>query len=91
MTEKHFEKKLRETIKKRQGVALKFWCVSLTGFPDRIVLMPVGRIWFVELKSPGKKPSPKQQIIHRFLNGLGFPVTIIDSEESLNEFLELTK
>jgi len=49
--------------------------------------MPGGRIWFVELKSPGKKQTPRQQIVSDQLRRLGFVVLVIDSETTLNDFL----
>ena len=88
-SEKTLEKKLREGVKRLKGIALKFHCLSFTGMPDRMVLMPKGRIYFVELKSEGKKPSPRQVIVHEMLRNLGFLVFVIDSEETLKNFLDL--
>jgi len=88
-SEKLLEKKLRETVKKLGGLAIKFFVLSFTGFPDRIVLMPGGRIWFVELKSTGKKPTPRQEIVIGILRKLGFSVYVIDTQELLKEFLNL--
>lgn len=86
-SEKSIEKALRERVKKLGGLALKFWCLSFSGMPDRIVLMPGGRIWFVELKSPGKKPTSLQLRVHALLVSLGFEVWVIDNENRLNELL----
>lgn len=86
--EKILERKLREQVSRRGGWAVKFWSVNLTGFPDRIVLMPPGRISFVELKSEGKKPSPRQLVVHGQLRKLGFVVYVIDTEHKLQEFLK---
>lgn len=85
-SEKLLEKTLRERIKDLGGIALKFHCLSFTGFPDRVVLMPFGRIYFVELKSEGKKPSPIQRSVHIKLTELGFSVSVIDTKERVNEF-----
>lgn len=85
--EKKLEDKLREGVKKLKGEALKFYCLSFTGMPDRIVLMPGGKIWFAETKSPGKKPTPRQLFVHGGLRKLGFEVWVIDTEELLNKFL----
>jgi hypothetical protein len=84
--EKKLETNLFKLVKKLGGYALKFFCLSFTGMPDRIVLMPGGRIWFVEVKDTGKKPSPRQEFVIGWLRKLGFEVWIIDSEEKLNEF-----
>ena len=89
MNEKLIEKKLRERVKKLGGLALKFLCLFFTGMPDRIVLMPGGRIWFVELKTTNKKPKPRQTFVMNLLKKLGFEVIVIDDEKTLLEFLEL--
>ena len=60
MTEKYIEQKLVKAVKKRGGMALKFVSPGLDGVPDRIVLLPMGRIAFVELKAPGRKMRPLQ-------------------------------
>lgn len=88
MNEKLIEKKLRERVKKLGGIALKFFVLSFTGFPDRIVLMPGARIWFVETKTTGKKPSPRQLVVIEMLRKLGFNVLVIDDEMSLLEFFK---
>lgn len=89
--EKAIERKLRESVKKAGGLAIKFFVLSFTGFPDRIVLMPGARIWFVELKSEGKKLSPRQAIVIGMLRKLGFEVWVIDTEILLQEFLNEIK
>lgn len=52
--ESRIETHLREKVKEAGGLAIKFFCIAFTGLPDRIVLMPGGRLWFVELKKTGK-------------------------------------
>ncbi len=88
MEEKLIERKLREKVKYLGGIALKFWCISFTGMPDRFVLMPGGRIWFAEIKTTKKKPSPRQMFVHGLLRKLGFEVWIIDTEILLQDFLK---
>lgn len=85
--ESKIETNLRERIKKIGGLALKIWCLSMAGFPDRIVLMPGGRIWFVEVKAPGKKPKPHQGIRIEWLRRMGFTVWVIDSNAGVDAFL----
>jgi hypothetical protein len=87
--EKTLERKLYAGMKSRGGKALKFYCLSFTGMPDRICLAPRGRVWFVELKSTGKKPSPRQNIVINWLRSLGFPVFVIDRQEYLDEFFKI--
>lgn len=87
MLEKDLENRLREKIKDLGGLAIKFFCPAFTGLPDRIILMKPGRIWFVEMKKPGKKPTPRQRHVHGLLQKLGFIVWVVDSEILLDEFL----
>ena len=55
MREKEVEAALVKAAKKRNGVALKFVSPGLSGVPDRLVLLPDGKIGFIELKAPGIK------------------------------------
>jgi len=81
MTEKRIEAAFRKAVKNRGGLALKFVSPGFTGVPDRIVLLPGGRIEFVELKATGKKPTPRQLAVHDQLRRLGFKVRVVDSIE----------
>ena len=87
-SEKLIEKKLREQIKKMGGLALKLESLHFTGLPDRMILMPKGKIYFVETKSTGDKPRKRQLLVHGQLRGLGFSVDVIDDIEGLTKFLE---
>ena len=88
MTEEYIEQKLVKAVKKRGGMALKFVSPGLDGVPDRIVLLPMGRMAFVELKAPGKKMRPLQVKRKRQLEALGFLVYCIDGVEQINEVLK---
>lgn len=90
-SEKLIEKKLREQIKKMGGLALKLESQHFTGLPDRMILMPEGRIFFVETKSTGDKPRKRQLLVHRKLRDLGFSVDVIDDIEGLTKLLEELK
>ena len=52
MRERFIERKFVEAVKKKGGFAPKFVSPGLDGMPDRIVLFPIGKIAFVELKAP---------------------------------------
>jgi len=86
-SEKYLEKKLREEVRKAGGLAIKFTSPYFTGMPDRLVLMPKGRIWFVEIKSTGKRLKDIQEAQAKKLQELGFNTRVIDSEESLGSFM----
>lgn len=87
MKEKLIEKKLREKAKKRGGLAIKIYCLSFSGLPDRLVLLPKARIGFAEIKETGKKPSPIQVSVISMLKKMGFIVEVIDTEEKIEDFL----
>ena len=88
MNEKFIEKKLVESVKKMGGLAPKFVSPGLDGVPDRIVLMPDGKMAFVELKALGKKPRPLQLKRKRMLERLGFPVYVVDNIEQIGGILD---
>ena len=88
VTEKSLEANLCKSVKRWGGFAVKFWPISFTGLPDRLVLMPGGRAYFAEIKAPGKKPKPHQETAHKLLRNLGFTVAVIDDHETLKTFLE---
>lgn len=76
--EKDIEQKLVKEVKLRGGLCPKFTSPGFDGVPDRIVLLPGGRIGFVEVKAPGKEPRPLQLYRHRQLQALGFQVYVLD-------------
>lgn len=87
-TEDAVEKHLRKQVKRLQGVCVKI--LLLTGWPDRLVLLPGGRILFFELKRPkGGKFEPKQPRIHAMLRGLGFRVYVCKTKEEVDVALIL--
>ena len=77
--EKDLEQKMRLRVKALGGLALKFTSPGFSGVPDRICLLPGGRVVFVEMKAPGQKPTALQLRVHELIRGLGFDVRVIDS------------
>lgn len=85
--EKDIERKLRRIVERNRGICLKWVCPGWSGVPDRIVLMPGGRIYFVELKRPkGSKVSKLQDKWRDWLAELGFLVCRIYNECDLALF-----
>ena len=87
MTEKYIEKKLVAAVKDMGGIALKFVSPGVDGVPDRIVLLPMGRIAFVECKATGKKMRPLQNKRKKQLEALGFLVYCLDDIEQIGGIL----
>ncbi len=88
MREKTIEKKLILAIKDMGGIAPKFMSPGFDGMPDRIVLLPGGRMGFVEVKAPGKVPRPLQEARHRMLRMLGFKVYVLDTVDQIGGILD---
>lgn len=84
------ESYLVREVEKMKGLAYKFNS-GKRGVPDRIVLLPGGRIIFVELKAPGGKPRPLQRKRIKDLQELGFRVEVIDSIAKVNQFIKGVK
>ena len=88
MEENRVERRLKTQIKKIGGKAYKWVSPGVTGVPDRIVLLPGGRIIFVELKAPGKKLRKLQEYRAKELRKLGFRVECLDTVEKVDLFIE---
>lgn len=87
MREKTLEHKFVMEVKSVGGLALKFTSPGFDGMPDRLVLLPKGKIAFVEVKAPGQKPRALQLARHKLLRRLGFKVYILDGEEQIEVIL----
>lgn len=88
MREKYIEQKLVKAVKNIGGIAPKFTSPGFDGMPDRIVLLPLGSIGFVEVKAPGEKPRPLQLARHELLRRLGFRVYVLDDELQIGGILD---
>ncbi len=86
--EKVTELKLVREVKLRGGICPKFTSPGYDGMPDRIVLLPEGRMAFVEVKAYGEKPRPLQLARHRLLRSLGFKVYVLDDPEQIGGILD---
>lgn len=86
MREKDIEKYLVSQVKGLGGRAYKFVSPGNAGVPDRLVCLPGGEVAFVELKAPGKKPTPLQEAQIARLDRLGHTTFILDSREAVDKF-----
>ena len=88
MREKTTEQKFVMEVKRVGGLALKFISPGFNGVPDRIALLPGGKMAFVEVKAPGEKPRPLQLARHRLLRRLGFKVYVLDDESQVGGMID---
>ena len=88
MREKTLEALLVRTVKSMDGLAPKFVSPGFDGMPDRIVLLPHGKMAFVEVKAHGKKPRPLQVRRKSQLESLGFSVYCLDDATQIGGMLD---
>lgn len=88
-SEKTTERYLRAEVKALGGKSYKWVSPGCSGVPDRIVVMPGGRVVFVELKSEGKTSTAQQKRRQAELRVLGCTVYAdIDTKEKVREMLD---
>jgi hypothetical protein len=87
MREKDIERKLIAEVKKAGGLALKLVSPGFDGMPDRLILLPIGKLAFVECKAPGKTFRPLQEKRKRQLESLGFLVFCLDHPDQIGGIL----
>lgn len=87
MRESLIEKHLTAQVRKRGGWSVKL-APTRAGLPDRMVLLPGGRMYLVELKQPTGKVSRIQEIVHGKLYEMGFAVTVLWSIPQVTAWLE---
>ena len=88
MREREIERKLVSAVKSRGGICPKFVSPGFDGMPDRVVLLPHGKLGFVEVKRPGEHPRPLQTARLRILRKLGFLVFVLDGEEQIGGMID---
>ncbi|MDY6289986.1 MAG: VRR-NUC domain-containing protein [Succiniclasticum sp.] len=86
--EKGIEQKLVRAAKGRGGICPKLVSPGFDGMPDRLVLLPHGKMGFVEVKAPGEKPRPLQAARHRLLERMGFKVYVLDNVGDIPHILD---
>lgn len=87
MLEKDIEAYLVRRVKDAGGRAYKFVSPAHRGVADRIVVLPGGRIWFVEVKKEGGRLSPLQRVFLDEIKGLGCNYEIVWSKEDVDAFI----
>ena len=85
MRETIIERHLRIVVTtKLHGECLKFTSPGRRHVNDRLVILPGGRVWFIELKQPGAKPRPGQVRFHGRLAVLKCNTVVLDTKEKID-------
>ena len=78
---------VRRTIE-HGGVAYKWVSPGRVGVADRIVLLPGGVVWFVELKTVKGRLSPWQKLFAVDMRRMGMNYIVIRSKGEVDELLQ---
>lgn len=84
--ERQIEERVGNYVKAKQGQWIKL--TGTMGIPDRMILLPQGKVGFLEMKRPGNKTSAMQDIWLDRLRALGFKATWSDNYEDSVKFVE---
>ncbi len=86
------EDKFVKYAKNNKCKAIKLILLNKRGFPDRTVLCPGGRIFFIEFKRKGKILKRTQSLIQIMLTSFGFKYYKCDksgqAEQHLKQFIK---
>ena len=90
--EKDIEAYLKARVEGCGGKYIKMPAVYESGLPDRLVLLPGGKIAFVELKRPkGGVVAELQKYQIERLRALGFVAEIVKDYHEVNALIEKLK
>lgn len=85
--ERDVESYLTTQARRRGWGCEKFTPWSDNGMPDRLILLPNGRCWWVELKTKGGRLSHIQKYTHRALIQMGQNVSVVWTKQQADELL----
>ena len=87
MNESAIERRLTKWVEDQGGRCLKLG-IGIKGFPDRAVILPGGRILFIEMKRKGGRVAPLQRYWQKTLRELRF---VSEIAFSFDEAVEIIK
>lgn len=87
MREANLERRFVKGVKDAGALAWKFTSPGHSGVPDRIVLIPGGRVVFVELKTETGTLTPLQIETHNELRDMGFDVRTLYGKQYVEGFI----
>jgi len=87
MLEKNIEAYLVKSVRRIGGVAYKFTSPAHRGVADRVVCLPNGQTWFVEVKTEGGRLSPLQKVFGDEMARLKQNYCVLWNKEQIDEFI----
>jgi hypothetical protein len=86
--ERNIENYLRHHLVELGIKCIKFIPDHANGMPDRLILLPKGRVIWVELKTDNGRLSEIQKYQHEILRGQGQEVVVVWNKEQAGELLD---
>lgn len=87
MRESEVENYLVWTVETMGGKAYKFKSPSQRGVADRVVCMPNGETWFIELKRPkGGRLAPLQQRFRDQITALNQRYALLTNKQEIDQW-----
>lgn len=88
MRESLVEAYFKRRVKEIKGLTRKFVSPGRRAVPDQLAIFePFGKVFFVELKAPGKEPRPDQVREHKRLRAMGCEVWVLHSYQEVDSFI----
>lgn len=87
MLEKDVERRLVKGVTAIGGQAYKFVSPANRGVADRIVVLPHGRVWFVEVKTETGKLTPLQEVFRQEVQRLGCNYVCLHGAKDVDQWL----
>lgn len=81
------ERQLRKAVERAGGKCFKLPAAIYRFIPDRLILLPGGRLFFRELKRDGEKPTSGQIAFIQILSRMGFNAEVIHGKQGVEEFI----
>ena len=81
LLEKQIERSVCDYARERGLLVYKFTSPERAAVPDRMLISPTGKVWFIEFKREGVKPTVPQMREHERLRGHGVTVFVVDTVE----------
>ena len=86
MREIEVEKYWNTHVKRRGGLTYKFTVPGRRNVPDRLTMLPMCGVFFVELKAPGERPTAAQLREHNRIRKWGGEVEVFDTKFEIDKF-----
>ena len=85
--ERDIEGYLVRKVEEIGGFCLKLDSSSKKGVQDRLLLLPGGRVLFVELKRPSGRVSVLQKVRQKQIERLGFQTCVVWNKAEVDELI----